>query len=134
MEEKEQANVHIFEEESIIELFDENEKAVEFREIASIELDGRFYELLQPVEPLEGIGEDEAVIFEYTQGESEDERNFTPLFDEQLLECVFNEYLKAVSDHDCGCCDCDCDDCHGDHECDCDGEHDCDCGCKRHEK
>lgn len=121
---EENANVEIFEEDSVIELFDEEEKAVQFREIASIELDGKFYELLQPVEPLEGIGEDEAVIFEYTEDESGEERNFTPLFDEQLLERVFNEYLKAVSD---GCDCCDCEDCAHDHEaCDCDDD-ECDC-------
>lgn len=126
--EENNGNVEIFEDDSVIELFDENEQAVQFREIASIELDGKFYELLQPVEPLDGIGEDEAVIFEYTEGDTPDERNFTPLFDEKLLERVFNEYLKAVSDADCDCCDCD--DCHCEHD-DCDDD-DCDCGCGHH--
>ncbi|MDE6399103.1 MAG: hypothetical protein K2L51_07260, partial [Clostridiales bacterium] len=73
--EEQNANVEIFEEDSVIELFDENEQAVKFREIASIELDGKFYEILQPVEAMEGIGEDEAVIFEYTEEEGSDERN-----------------------------------------------------------
>lgn len=134
MEEK-KSNVEIYEDESVIELFDENEQAVQFREIASIELDGKFYELLQPVEPMEGIGEDEAVIFEYTEGE-DDERNFTPLFNEKLLERIFDEYLKAASELDCDCCDCE--DCNGEHECH-HGDHDCkdgdcDCGCHHHEK
>ena len=129
--EENNANVEIFEEDSVIELFDENEQAVKFLEIASIELDGKFYELLQPAEPMEGIGEDEAVIFEYTvHDDAPDELNFTPLFDEELLERVFNEYLKAVSEYDCDCCD-DCcgDDCHCGH-----GEHECDdeCGCHCH--
>lgn len=119
------AQVEIYDDDSVVELFDENDKSVEFREIASIELDGKFYELLQPVEPLDGIGEDEAVIFEYTEGDTPDERNFTPLFDEELLERVFNEYLKASSECDCGCDCCDCED----DECDCDHEHEhCDCG------
>ena len=126
--EENNGNVEIFEDDSVIELFDENEQAVQFREIASIELDGKFYELLQPVEPLDGIGEDEAVIFEYTEGDTPDERNFTPLCDEKLLERVFNEYLKAVSDADCDCCDCD--DCRCEHD-DCDDD-DCDCGCGHH--
>ena len=123
--EENKAHVEIYDDDSVVELFDENDKSVEFREIASIELDGKFYELLQPVEPLDGIGEDEAVIFEYTEGDTPDERNFTPLFDEELLERVFNEYLKASSECDCGfdCCDCE------DDECDCDHEHEhCDCG------
>ena len=118
--EENKSNVEIYDDDSITELFDENEQAVKFLEIASIELDGKFYELLQPAEPVEGIGEDEAVIFEYTQGDTPEERNFTPLFDEQLLERVFNEYLKAVSECDC----CDDEHCHGDG---------CDCGCHHHE-
>ena len=123
--EENKAHVAIYDDDSVVELFDENDKSVEFREIASIELDGKFYELLQPVEPLDGIGEDEAVIFEYTEGDTPDERNFTPLFDEELLERVFNEYLKASSECDCGCDCCDCED----DECDCDHEHEhCDCG------
>lgn len=124
MKEQNESNVEIYDEESVIELFDENEQSVRFREIAGIALDGKTYALLQPVEPMEGIGEDEAVIFEYTEEEGSDERNFTPLFDEKLLERVFDEYLKAVSD--CDCCDCgdECDD-----DCDCHHEHhDCDCG------
>ena len=40
--EENNANVEIFEEDSVIELFDENEQAVKFLEIASIELDGKF--------------------------------------------------------------------------------------------
>ena len=123
--EENKAHVEIYDDDSVVELFDENDKSVEFREIASIELDGKFYELLQPVEPLDGIGEDEAVIFEYTEGDTPDERNFTPLFDEELLERVFNENLKASSERDCGCDCCDCED----DECDCDHEHEhCDCG------
>ena len=81
--EENKAHVEIYDDDSVVELFDENDKSVEFREIASIELDGKFYELLQPVEPLDGIGEDEAVIFEYTEGDTPDERNFTPLRSEE---------------------------------------------------
>ena len=128
--EENNANVEIYDDDNIIELTDEQDKEVKFRELASIELDGKFYSLLQPVEPMEGIGEDEAVIFEYTEDEESDERNFTPLYDEKLLERVFDEYLKAVSDCDCDCCDCE--DCGHDHE-HCNDE-DCDCGCEHHHK
>lgn len=128
MEKKEQnANVEIYDDDSIIELFDEEEQAVQFREIASIELDGKFYELLQPVEPMDGIGEDEAVIFEYEDVEGSDERNFTPLFDEELLERIFDEYVKATAD-----CGCGCEDCSGDCDCDDEDYHDDGCDCCHH--
>lgn len=134
--EQKNVNVEIYDDDSVIELYDDNDQPVEFLEIASIELDGRFFELLQPVEPMEGIGEDEAIIFEYTQTEDEEERDFMPVTDEALLDRVFEEYLKAASEHECDCCDCgdghcDC----GEEGCDCDGEEgegDCGCGCHHH--
>ena len=121
---EENKNVEIFEEDSIIELFDDDNNPVQFFESASIELDGKFYELLQPVQPIEGIGEDEAVIFEYEQGENPEEKTFKPLFDEDLLNRVFTEYLKAASEVGCDCCDCE------DDGCDCHHHHEEDgCGC-----
>lgn len=140
MEEEKQPQVEIYDDESVIELFDENDQAVKFTEIASIELDGKFYELLQPVEPMDGIGEDEAVIFEYEDVEDSDERNFTPVFDEELLDRVFNAYLRAASELACECEECDCDECDCEEcdceegECDCHEDEDgCDCGCHRHD-
>ena len=129
---EENKNVEIFEEESIIELFDDENTPVQFFEIASVELDGKFYELLQPVEPLEGIEDDECVIFEYEQGEKPEEKTFKPLLDEELANRIFSEYLKAASELECDCCGCgdeDCD-CHGHHGegCGC-GDDDCGCGC-----
>ena len=59
MEDKERLEdngaVEIFEEDSTITLFDEENNPIEFYEIASIEYDEKFYELLQPVEKVEGI-------------------------------------------------------------------------------
>lgn len=120
-------NVEIFEDDSIIQLFDENNKPIDFYEIASIELDGKFYELLQPKELLDGIGEDEAVILEYEIDEKADVKNFKPISDESLLNRIFDEYLRAVSDEDC---ECGCGHCDGD--CDCDDEEDdsCECNCE----
>ncbi len=142
MEDKERLEdegaVEIFEEDSTITLFDEENNPIEFYEIASIEYNERFYELLQPVEKVEGIEEDEAVIFEYEVEEGTTEKIFKPLFDEELLNSVFNVYLRAVSDYsfdDCGCGCSDCGDCDCEHEHthnheNCDKEH-CDCKNKK---
>lgn len=129
MEKENLSNVELFDDDEIIELFDDSNKAIKFYEIASVELDGKFYELLKPVTAVEGIDEDEAVILEYVLDENGEEKQFKPMFNEDLMERVFDEYLKAVSDDDCDCgCGCgeDCD-CDGE-DCDCEGE-DCDCGC-----
>ncbi len=129
-------NVEIFEDSNVITLYDDDENPVEFYEIACVELDDKFYGLLQPVEPMEGLGEDEAIIFEIKEGEGEEDM-FLPIGDEKILENVFSEYVKAVSDmENCDCChcgDCDDEDCNGD--CDCNGHDGCkdgECSCEHH--
>lgn len=125
--------VEIFEENTVISLFDELDKEIHFYEIASIEHNEKFYELLQPVDKLEGIGEDEAVIFEYVFEEGDTQKVFKPIYDEELLNEVFSVYLRGIADYDfdeescdCGCEDCDCDDeCDHGENCGCEG--DCEC-------
>lgn len=106
----------------VITLNDDKGNPVDFNEVAVVEYEGELYALLQPVEPLEGLGEDEAIIFKVVQKDEETDE-FEPVLDENVLDAVFNEYLKAeasLGDCDCGCgCDC-----HHHH-----GEGDCDCGC-----
>ena len=124
---KNDENVELIDEEEIITLSDDEGKPVDFYEVACIEYQGEFYALLQPVEPLEGLADDEALIFKVTE-EDEDTDVFEPVHDESVLDAVFNEYLKALAEAEEGCCDCD--ECnHGD--CDCD-DGDCDCGHHHH--
>ena len=111
--------VEIFEENSVITLYNDKDEPIDFYEIASIEYNEKFYELLQPVGKIEGIEEDEAVIFEYVVEDGSEEKNFIPIYDEELLSNVFEVYLRAVADYsydDCGC-DChSCDECNHGHE------------------
>ena len=96
-------NVEIFTDDSVITLYDDENKPIEFFEIASVEHEGKFYEILQPVEPVDGIGEDEAVIFEFATDEK-GEKSFRPIFDEAVLESVFGLYISASADYEsCGC-------------------------------
>ncbi|MBD5132265.1 MAG: DUF1292 domain-containing protein [Clostridiales bacterium] len=120
MAENQEENVEIIDEETIT-LYDDNNNPVDFNEVAVIEYEGEFYALMQPVEPMEGLGEDEAIIFKIIQ-KDDDTDEFVPVTDESVLDAVFNEYLKAEAE----CCDCDCDEC-GDCE-----DDDCDCGCEHH--
>lgn len=118
MAEQQDENVELIEDE-IITLYDENNNPVDFEEVAVVEYEGEFYALLQPVEPMEGLGEDEAIIFKVVQKDDETDE-YEPVTDESVLDAVFNEYLKAEAEY-ADECDCDCDDCHHHHhECDCD--------------
>lgn len=117
-------DVEVFDDEEIITLTDDDGNPVDFYEVACIEYKGDFYALMQPVEPMEGLGDDEALIFKVSE---EDEENdiFEPVYDESILEAVFNEYLNAMADAEDGCDHCDCEECADD--CDCEGEEHCDC-------
>lgn len=126
MAENKNGDVELIDEDEIITLYDDDNNPVKFYEVACIEYQGEFYALMQPVEPMEGLGEDEALIFKVRE-EDEDNDVFEPVTDESVLDAVFNEYLNAMADAEdgCGCgCGCDCDD-----DCGCEHEHDDDCGC-----
>jgi len=93
--------VEIFEDDQIVTLYDDNNKPVDFFEVACIEYEENFYVLLQPVEEMEGIADDEVVIFRLDPNpEDEDEDLFVPVEDQKLLEKVFEEFLRKVADED----------------------------------
>ena len=133
---EEQNNAELIDDE-VITLYDDDNNPVDFNEEAVVEYEGDFYALLTPVKPMEGLAEDEALIFKIIE-EDEETDAFEPVTDERTLDAVFNEYLKCVADAECDCCggECDCDhDCDG--KCDHDGECDRDgcsekCGCEHH--
>ena len=117
-------NVEIMEDDEIVTLYDDNNEPVDFYEVACVEYKDDYYALLEPVEEMEGLEDGDVLIFKLEEQEDGTDL-FMPVEDETLLNEVFDEYLKAVADHEC---DCGCEDCDG--ECDCEGEHhDCDC-CK----
>ena len=116
-------NVEIMEDDEIVTLYDVNNEPVDFYEVACVEYKDDYYALLEPVEEMEGLEDGDVLIFKLEEQEDGTDL-FMPVEDETLLNEVFDEYLKAVADHEC---DCGCEDCDG--ECDCEGEHhDCDCG------
>lgn len=112
----------------IITLYDDKDNPVQFHEVARVEYEDEYYALLQPVETMEGLGEDEALIFKLVEQEGEDADLFVPVEDEAVLEAVFEEYLRAAADCEC---DCNCEDGCGD-DCDCEHHH-CDCDDCKHE-
>lgn len=127
---KENENVEIMEDDEIVTLYDDDDQPVDFYEVACVEYEDEYYVLLEPVEEMEGIEEGEVLIFKLEEQEDGTDM-FMPVDDEQLLNAVFDEYIKAAADHDCGCGDCEghCD-CTDEH-CSCGEDH---CGCGHEEK
>ena len=72
---------------------------IEFENIAGIALDGKYYVILQPVELVEGMEEDEALVFEVTIGEDETE-SFSIVLDDEVLEAVFDEYYRLCEEEE----------------------------------
>lgn len=102
----------------IITLVDMDDNDVDFYHVATIDYKDKWYIFLQPVEPMEGVADDEVIIYELGVDEDGNDK-FISIEDEGLLNEVFEEFLRQEEEC-CGCEDCDCDG-----EC----EDDCDCGC-----
>lgn len=87
----------IEDEDDIVVLVNEEGEEIEFVEIAGIAYRGNFYAVLQPVELLDGMGDDEALVFKVTKGEN-GEDNFEIEIDESIIKAVYDEYLKLIAD------------------------------------
>ena len=79
---------------NIVTMTTSNGEDVDFIDIAGVWYKGRMYSLLQPLNLLEGMGEDEALVFEVTSSGGAD--NFTLVLDDNIIDAVFNEYYKQL--------------------------------------
>lgn len=88
------------EQDNIVELTDEDGKVVQFEHIDTVEYEGSAYVLLLPMEPLEGMEEDEegVVILRIVEGDEEDV--YEGVEDEDLLDAVFEKYLETADEED----------------------------------
>ena len=68
---------------------------IEFFQIAVVEYANEFYAILQPVEELEGMESDEALVCKIV--DDEEGSLFVPEFDEDIVDKVFEEYVKACA-------------------------------------
>ncbi len=85
------------EDDDIITLLSVNGEEIDFVEIAGIKLDSGFYAILQPVELLEGMDEDEALVFEVTT-DDEGENHFEICTDDDIIDEVFAEYNRLLDE------------------------------------
>lgn len=80
-----------------IVLFDENQKPIEFEQVALIPLDrtNTLYAILIPVTPMQGVGEGEGVLFAIDEAKGDVEI----VHDDQIIDEVLEIY-KALIDKD----------------------------------
>ena len=77
----------------IVTLMSADGEEIDFLEIAGIAYNGNFYAILQPVELLEGMADDEALVFK-VERDNEGNDKFTIVIDDDIIDAVFVEYGK----------------------------------------
>jgi len=83
--------------EELITLTSPDGDQVDFLEIAGIPIDGYFYTILKPVEVIEGMTEDDVLVFKVEETENGDS-NFSLERDEEVLNKIYQEYLRLLDE------------------------------------
>ena len=81
----------------IVTLLSANGEEIDFIEIAGIAYRGQFYAILQPVELLDGMDEDEALVFKVTKGKDGEDK-FEIELDDVVIDAVFTEYNRLLDE------------------------------------
>lgn len=87
------------EEKEFVALTDDEGSVEKFYHIGTIDYKDEWFVFFQPAEPKDGIDPDELIIFKL----SGDEKNETliPIDDENLLQEVYDEFMRENDDDDC---------------------------------
>ena len=83
------------EDDDIVTLLSADGEEIDFVEIAGIAHKGSFYAILQPVELLDGMDDDEALVFKVTRGKDGEDK-FEIELDDGIIDAVFAEYNKLL--------------------------------------
>ncbi len=73
-------------------LYNENDEPIEFAQIAVIPIEENVYVILKPIEPVEGIADDEALVFEII-----DDEEIHIVQDEKIATKVFDIYYEMLN-------------------------------------
>ena len=84
-----------FADDDIVTLLSVTGEEIKFVEIAGIAHKGNFYAILQPVELIEGMNEDEALVFKVTRGQNGEDK-FEIELDDEIIDAVFKTYYELL--------------------------------------
>ncbi len=79
-----------------IKLYNEENEEIEFEQIALVPIDNKTYAILRPVVEMDGIAEDEALVF--VIDEIDDEDCLVIVEDDNVVDKVFEEYYKMLKE------------------------------------
>ncbi len=81
----------------IVELTTDDGKKLKFYFVGTIEYKGKNYSAFEPAEQIDGIEDDDLVIFELN-GDDEETCDLLPVEDEKLLDEVFEEFCRVLEE------------------------------------
>lgn len=81
----------------IVELTTDDGKKLKFYFVGTIEYKGKAYSAFEPAEQIEGIEDDDLVIFELS-GDDDETAELLPVEDEALLDEVFEEFCRVLEE------------------------------------
>ncbi len=81
-----------------ITLYDEKEKPVEFEQIAIIPYKDKLYAILKPLNPMDGVADDEAIVFSFEEDDNSDDQMLVMEESDTIIDEVFNIYNKLLSE------------------------------------
>ena len=84
-------------EDDIVELTTEDGKKLKFYFVGTIEYKGKNYSAFEPAEQIDGIEDDDLIIFELA-GDDEETADLLPVEDEKLLDEVFEEFCRVLEE------------------------------------
>ena len=79
-----------------IKLYNEENEEIEFEQIALVPIENKTYAILRPVVEMDGIAEDEALVF--VIDEIDDEDCLVIVEDDNIVDKVFEEYYKMLKE------------------------------------
>ena len=86
-------------EDDIVELTTDDGKKLKFYFVGTIEYQGKNYSAFEPAEQIDGIDDDDLIIFELA-GDDEETADLLPVEDEAILDAVFEEFCKALEEEE----------------------------------
>ena len=85
------------ENESPITLYNENDKPIKFDQVAIIPLEEKLFAILKPIDEMEGVADDEAIVFRVDEQEN-GETELVIETDEPLAMRVFDEFYRLLDE------------------------------------
>lgn len=87
------------EDDDIITLTSADGEEIDFVEIAGIAHEGNFYVILQPVELLDNMDDDEALVFKVSRN-SDGSDKFEIVLEEEIIDAVFEKYNELLDEEE----------------------------------